>query len=119
MRKPGTFWDPFLVSFMTLYRRIKSHFGFVPPSGFKGELKRLNGFRNSFIHFSDSNQAILVEGFPDLLLTVIALVKFCSLEGVRTLWETAELQQECQAVYDDCVVLLQRHMRDYEALLRT
>lgn len=73
-----------LDDFLNLYKKIKGNYmiqyvhsqKFVPRGQQGGSIKKLNSFRNNFIHFVPKGWSIEVGGFPRICEDVVAIIDF-------------------------------------------
>ena len=78
-------------AFLNLYKKIKKHeilgFKFVPAGQQGNSIKRLNWFRNEFVHFMPKGWSIEMSGMPEICLDCLNITK-CLNEGpVGMRWE--------------------------------
>jgi hypothetical protein len=66
-------------NFLNLYKKIKSNeilgYKFCPAGQQGSSVKRLNNFRNEFIHFMPKGWSIELSGIPDIFLDCLDIIK--------------------------------------------
>lgn len=71
-----------LDGFLNLYSKIKDHQNFSTPfvssPSHDRSMKRLNGFRNEFVHFTPKGWSIELAGLPAIIADVIDVIEWCS-----------------------------------------
>lgn len=81
-------------SFLNLYKKIKKHdvLGYkFSPSGQQGaSIKRLNWFRNEFVHFMPKGWSIEMSGMPGICLDNLNIMKSLNDGPVSMRWEDEE-----------------------------
>jgi len=87
-----------LDSYLNLYKKVKhkeigqigGNSRFVPTGAEGGDIKRLNSFRNEFIHFTPKGWSLEVDGLPRICLATARLISFLALETTNIFWHSAE-----------------------------
>lgn len=78
-------------SFLNLYKKIKKHevlgFKFIPTGQQGGSIKRLNWFRNEFVHFMPKGWSIEMSGMPSICLDNLNIMKSLNDGPVGMRWE--------------------------------
>jgi len=81
-------------SFLNLYKKIKKHevlgYKFVPSGQQGGSIKRLNWFRNEFVHFMPKGWSIEMSGMPSICLDNLNIMKSLNDGPVGMRWEDEE-----------------------------
>lgn len=81
-------------NFLNLYKKIKSHqiLGYkFTPSGQEGKsIKRLNNYRNEFIHFIPKGWSIEMSGMPDICKDCLNIIKKLIDGPINQRWENDE-----------------------------
>ena len=83
-REGGEYPEEKLDQFLKLYKKIKSDRllfykhskKFTANKHHDRNMKRLNGFRNEFIHFIPRSWSLEVSGLPDICLTCLEIIQF-------------------------------------------
>jgi hypothetical protein len=87
---PNTKMDTFL----NLYEKIKhcAVFGYTfAPKGQQGKsIKRLNGFRNEFVHFVPKGWSIELSGMPNICLDCLDIIKELNFRSVHSRWDSED-----------------------------
>ena len=80
--------------FLNLYKKIKKHeilgFKFVPAGQQGGSIKRLNWFRNEFVHFMPKGWSIEMSRMPSICLDNLNIMKSLNDGPVGMRWEDEE-----------------------------
>jgi hypothetical protein len=99
--------DTKMDSFLNLYKKIKSHevFGYkFVPKGQQGKsIKRLNFFRNEFVHFMPKGWAIEMSGMPAICLDCLLIIQELNNGFVRTRWESEEQHTKFEELLDRAI----------------
>jgi len=78
-------------SFLNLYKKIKKHeilgFKFSPTGQQGGSIKRLNWFRNEFVHFMPKGWSIEMSGMPSICLDNLNIMKSLNDGPIGMRWE--------------------------------
>lgn len=97
-----------LDGFMNLYKKIKSermlmydHSRVFKPSGTQGgSVKKLNSFRNDFIHFTPKGWRIEVSGLPQIVDDCLNIISFLAFECNNMLWNDQNLEEQTRELID-------------------
>lgn len=77
-------------SFLSLYKKIKKHeilgFKFTPTGQQGSSIKRLNYFRNEFVHFMPKGWSIEMSGMPNICLDNLHIMKSLNEGPVGMRW---------------------------------
>lgn len=98
-----------LMGFVPLYEKVKGSFRLSVPQDVDKSLKRLNDFRNEFMHFTPKGWALELDGLPGLLRNSLRVVESL-ISGERPgIWghDNTEAEQ-VQANYAEVAVSLSR-----------
>ncbi len=78
-------------SFLNLYKKIKKHeilgFKFLPYGQQGGSIKKLNWFRNEFVHFMPKGWSIEMSGMPGICFDCLNIVKALNEGPISMRWE--------------------------------
>jgi hypothetical protein len=78
-------------SFLNLYKKIKKYevlgFKFKPSGQQGGSIKRLNWFRNEFVHFMPKGWSIALSEMPDICSDCLNIIKSLSEGPISMRWE--------------------------------
>lgn len=78
-------------SFLNLYKKIKKHeildFRFTPTGQQGSSIKRLNWFRNEFVHFMPKGWSIEMSDMPSICLDTLNIMKSLNDGPVGNRWE--------------------------------
>lgn len=107
--------DTKMDSFLNLYKKIKSHevFGykFVPKGQQGRSIKRLNSFRNEFVHFMPKGWSIDISGMPEICLDCLQIIQELNNGFVRTRWESEEQCTKFEELLN-CATKETKHLHD-------
>ncbi|MDT8419215.1 MAG: hypothetical protein RQ754_02185 [Desulfuromonadales bacterium] len=89
-----------LDSFLNLYKKIKSDrmlmYGhskkFTPQGSQGGSIKKLNQFRNEFIHFIPKGWSIEVSGMPSICIDCLNIIGFLGWESGNVRWDENDIE---------------------------
>jgi hypothetical protein len=77
--------------FLNLYKKTKKHeilgFKFVPTGQQGSSIKRLNWFRNEFVHFMPKGWSIEMSGMPGICIDCLKIMKSLNEGPISTRWE--------------------------------
>ena len=113
-----------LDDFLNLYKKIKGNYmmqyihsqKFLPKGQQGGSIKRLNSFRNDFIHFIPAGWSIEVSGFPRICEDVIAIIDFLvSRSGNVRFYLRKDIQDKCLELLIKSRELLKNIIWSYSA----
>lgn len=83
--------DAKMDSFLNLYKKIKKHeilgFKFSPNGQQTASVKKLNYFRNEFIHFMPKGWSIEVTGLPDMCVDCLVIIEKLSEGSISGRWK--------------------------------
>jgi len=93
-----------LDSFLNLYKKIKNdrmlmygHSKKFKPTDTQGRsIKKLNNFRNDFIHFIPKGWSIEVSGLPQISLDCLSIIGFLSWESGNIIWNKNSLKTRAE-----------------------
>lgn len=87
----GAYPDSKMDSFLNLYKKIKKHevlgFKFLPRGQQGRSIKRLNWFRNEFVHFMPKGWSIEVCGLPDICIDCLKIIQNLGEGPIQVRWE--------------------------------
>ena len=87
---PSTKMDTFL----NLYKKIKRHivfgYNFAPKAQQGRSMKRLNQFRNEFVHFMPKGWSIELSGMPHICLDCLDAIKELNSAFVHSRWDSED-----------------------------
>lgn len=106
-----TYPEEKLDTFLNLYTKIKSPkmccYGhskhFLPTVNNDRSMKRLNEFRNEFIHFVPKGWSLQLEGLPDICLNCLSVLSFLAWESGNIMWNESEMRSRAEAAYKSSV----------------
>ena len=83
-----------LDEFLNLYAKVKNKSNFhsvgsgpfIPGPTHDASFKRLNDFRNEFIHFTPKGWSLELQGLPKMCLDAVDLIEFFGWESTAVLW---------------------------------
>jgi len=113
-----------LDDFLNLYKKIKGHYmhqyahsGRFVPKGQQGwSIKKLNSFRNEFIHFVPRGWSIEVGGFPKICADSLDIVEFLvNSSGNICFHNSRALEKRCQNILTLSKQLLGKIRRAYNS----
>ncbi len=95
-------------SFLNLYKKIKKHeilgYKFV-PSGQEGKsIKRLNWFRNGFVHFMPKGWSIEMSGMPEICLDCLSIIKKLNEGSLVARWEDEDQANIFSSLLTEAIV---------------
>jgi len=83
--------DSKMDSFLNLYKKIKKHkvrgYKFSPSGQQGGSIKKLNWFRNEFVHFMPKGWSIEMTGMPSICLDNLNIIKSLNDGPAGKRWE--------------------------------
>ncbi len=93
-----------LDKFLNLYKKVKSNeYGTVGgntrfvPAGTQGRsIKKLNEFRNEFIHFTPKGWSLEVDGLPQICLDSLALIEFLGWKTENIFWHEPNYRDQAK-----------------------
>ena len=93
-----------LDSFLNLYKKIKSNrmlmYGhskkFVPKGSQGRSIKRLNQFRNEFIHFIPKGWSIEVSGMPQICIDSLSIIEFLGWHSGNIIWHKNRVKKRAE-----------------------
>jgi hypothetical protein len=99
-RGDGQYPEQKLDNFLNLYKKVKSgrmkmYVNSQPlkPSGMQGRsVKKLNAFRNDFIHFVPKGWSIEVSGLPQIVDDCLNIISFLAFKCGNIFWHEQELE---------------------------
>ena len=99
--------DAKMDSFLNLYKKIKKYeilgFKFSPNGQQTASVKKLNYFRNEFIHFMPKGWSIEVSGMPKLCADCLSIIKKLSEESICARWETETQSNEFKKLLENAI----------------
>ena len=106
--------DAKMDSFLNLYKKIKKHeilgFKFSPNGLQTASVKKLNYFRNEFIHFMPKGWSIEVSGMPRLCSDCLNVIKQLSEGSICGRWETETQSDEFKKLLE---VVIEKTKKTY------
>jgi hypothetical protein len=92
--------------FLSLYEKLKKHeilgFRFKPNGTQGGNIRRLNRFRNQFVHFMPQGWSIELGGMPQICGDCLDIVEQLGEHSLCTRWESEEQRQSFVEVLGQC-----------------
>jgi len=90
--------------FPNLYAKIKGeehgqiagNKRFTPGATHDSSFKKLNDFRNEFIHFTPKGWSLEVDGLPEICLDVISVIEFLSWQTENIMWHELPFREQSQ-----------------------
>ncbi|MDA8125284.1 MAG: hypothetical protein M0009_08870 [Deltaproteobacteria bacterium] len=105
--------------FLNLYKKIKRHtvFGykFVPKGQQSKSVKRLNEFRNEFVHFMPKGWSIQLSGLPQICLDCLDVINELHSGFVRSRWESEEQATEFEKLLSNAIMATKNIHDNYSA----
>lgn len=93
----GAYPEAKMDSFLNLYKKIKKNeilgFKFVPEGQQGSSIKRLNWFRNQFVHFMPKGWSIEMSGMPAIFMDCLNIIKNLSEGPISMRWEDENQSQ--------------------------
>jgi hypothetical protein len=103
---PETMMDDFL----SLYRKLKKHeilgFRFKPNGTHGGNVRRLNRFRNQFVHFMPQGWSIELSGMPQICRDCLDVVGQLGERSLCMRWESDEQCKSFSQLLEQCQLKL-------------
>jgi hypothetical protein len=83
-----------LDTYLNLYKKVKhkqwgqvgGNVRFVPQGSEGADIKKLNAFRNEFIHFTPKGWSLQVDGLPRICLSVTRMISFLAIDTQNVFW---------------------------------
>jgi hypothetical protein len=98
--------DTMMDDFLSLYKKLKKHellgFRFKPNGTQGGNVRRLNRFRNQFVHFMPQGWSIELSGMPQICCDCLEVVAQLGEYGLCTRWESDEQREAFAEVLEQC-----------------
>jgi hypothetical protein len=92
--------------FLSLYKKLKKHnilgYRFKPNGTQGGNIRKLNRFRNQFIHFMPQGWSIELSGMPAICIDCLNIVSHVGEHSLCTRWESEEQRQSFVEVLGQC-----------------
>jgi len=92
--------------FLNLYKKLKKHetlgYRFKPNGTQGGNLRKLNRFRNQFVHFMPQGWLIELTGMPAICLDCLDVAAQIGQHSLCTRWEHEEQQQSFGEMLGRC-----------------
>lgn len=110
-----------LDSYLNLYKKVKNsetgQFGgnqrFIPRGSEGKNIKRLNGLRNDFIHFTPKGWRLEVNGLPQICVDCARLISFLGWETQNVFWHSEASRTAAQTAHGKFVAAMQRFQEYY------
>ena len=110
-----------LDNYLNLYNKVKhSETGqiggnqrFISEGSESNSIKRLNGLRNEFIHFTPKGWSLEVDGLPRICIDCARLVSFLGLETQNIFWHSGKSKTSAQASHAEFVQTMHRLQKYY------
>jgi hypothetical protein len=91
----GKYSEPRLDDFLKLYEKIQStrmnlytiSKSFIPTGTQNSSVKKLNDFRNDFVHFVPKNWSIEVSGLPQITDDCLDVISFLAFDCGNVMWQ--------------------------------
>ncbi len=93
--------------FPNLYCRMKAQLGYAPPRCVDKSIKRLNSFRNEFIHFTPKTWDIMANGLPRMAADCLGVLGYLAWDTRRFFWYEEEEGARAKRHYQRCLDLLE------------
>ena len=111
-----------LDGYLNLYKKVKhretgqigGNQRFTPKGSEGKNIKRLNGFRNEFIHFTPKGWSLEVDGLPQICLDCARLISFLGWETQNVFWHSEDSRSVAQESHNKFVAAMQRLQAHYE-----
>ncbi|MET0330243.1 MAG: hypothetical protein ABW154_02325 [Dyella sp.] len=105
--KDGTPYPELMMdNFLSLYKKLKKHdiCGYrFKPNGTQGRsIRKINDFRNEFIHFIPKGWSIEISGMPAICLDCLEVVANVGKHSLHKRWESEEQQQSFEKALSQC-----------------
>lgn len=92
--------------FLSLYKKFKTHdilgYRFRPNGTQGGNIRRLNRFRNQFVHFMPQGWSIELSDMPAICVDCLGIVAHVAEHSLCTRWESEDQQQSFVEVLRQC-----------------
>jgi len=93
-----------LDTYLNLYKKVKhkergqvgGNVRFTPQGSEGADIKKLNAFRNEFIHFTPKGWSLQVNGLPRICLSVGRLISFLAIETTNVFWHSEAARDRLQ-----------------------
>ena len=100
--------NPKLANFLDLYKRIKSDRmqlyinskKFKPKQTQNWSVKKLNSFRNEFIHFTLTIWSLEIGGLPQIVKDCINIISFLAFESGNVIWHDTTLEHRTRELIE-------------------
>ena len=94
--------DTKMDTFLNLYKKIRRHaiFGykFAPKAQQGKSIKRLNLFRNEFVHFMPKGWSIELSGMPNICLDCLDVIRALNSGFVHDRWDSEDQSAQFEEV---------------------
>lgn len=108
-RKDGNYPEQKLDNFLNLYKKIKSDRmqmyvnskAFKPKGTQDRSVKKLNSFRNDFIHFVPKGWAIEVSGFTQIVNDCLDIISFLAFDCGNIFWHEQALESQTRVLLEN------------------
>lgn len=101
-------------NFLNLYAKLKRHevlgFKFAPHGTQGGSIKKLNHFRNEFIHFMPKGWSIELSGMPRICLDCLDIIEELDTNSLCMRWDDDSQRERFGVALASC----QEHMKRLE-----
>jgi hypothetical protein len=105
-------------SFLNLYDKLKKNeiYGYkFAPKGTQGRsIKKVNEYRNEFVHFMPKGWALEVAGLPRICIDCLDVVYNLDEHTLRLRWENAIQQSSFSSLLDSCLEKLKHLEKQYQ-----
>lgn len=88
-----------LENFLDLYNKMKKKLNFPSTSEIDKSIKRLNDFRNQFIHFTPQGWSLQIDGLPKITEDCLGIVKFLGWEPGHIHWYEENMKNQSVRLY--------------------
>lgn len=111
-----------LDSFLNLYKKIKSdrmlmygHSQIFVPQGSQGRsIKKINKFRNEFIHFIPKGWSIELSGMPRICTDCLSIIEFLGWDSGNVVWHECLIKKRAEKALNKAKKNLDTLKKTYE-----
>jgi hypothetical protein len=126
-REGGPFPKEKLDNFLNLYDKVKTDAAagyvhskpFTPDPTHDRSMKKLNEFRNEFIHFVPKGWSLELAGLPRICIDCLSVANFLHTDGGNIFWNNATMRRRADRALRRATRLLTQAHRAYESQLTT
>ena len=123
--KDGSYPVQKLDTFLNLYKKVKKIDQmqcFVDSQAFNASeshdksVRKLNSFRNDFIHFVPKGWTLELTGLPRICLYCLDIIEFLGWQSGNILWHKEQYQKRAKVAFDQSVNNLEKAKTEYEKI---